>query len=185
MAKANVIDGIRIAQHIASKYRAKYAPRFNYDDILSFGYTGVARALNNFKPNNGRKWSSYVYMAILASIIDELRKFDHLRRTHRSEVNRGDADNIELHSINKHILFIKNNQSTEFEDAVNRMEAREVWHLIKQKLSYRQRVVVEQRFFHKLTFKEIGYQFCISYQRVEQIYRESMAKLRRIAKRFN
>lgn len=64
---------IRVRQHVEK------------EELIGAGVMGLHNAISNFKPGQGVKFSTFANLRIKGSIIDELRKQDHLTRNQRQK----------------------------------------------------------------------------------------------------
>lgn len=64
---------IRVRQHVEK------------EELIGAGVMGLHNAISNFKPGQGVQFSTFASLRIKGSIIDELRKQDHLTRNQRKK----------------------------------------------------------------------------------------------------
>ena len=71
---------IRIARKMPEAIRR----RISIDELVSIGVIGLNAAIDGFAVNRNNTFSTYAYMRIRGSILDELRRQDCLTRTQRN-----------------------------------------------------------------------------------------------------
>jgi RNA polymerase sigma factor for flagellar operon FliA len=83
-------------RRIVLQYNRKLPPKIDIDDLVSAGIIGLLRAMENFDPEKGVNFTSFANYHIRGSILDELRRWDHLTRGERQIAKKMEMTHLEL-----------------------------------------------------------------------------------------
>lgn len=70
-------------RRIVFRYNRKLPSKIGVDDLVSAGVVGLLKAFERFNPERGVHFKCFVNFHIRGSILDELRRWDHLSRSER------------------------------------------------------------------------------------------------------
>jgi len=67
------MENILKYENLVNKVAHRYANFSNFEDLKQEGMIGLLKALENYKPNNNTKFSTYAYLWIKGEILEHLR----------------------------------------------------------------------------------------------------------------
>jgi RNA polymerase sigma factor FliA len=158
------------------------------DDLLAAGFFGLVDSLRKNGGDNGITFEWYARMRIRGAVLDELRAQDWLSRRARDAVNAlADRENAECESV----LWVGFDELSDAEEA----EFLSSYHLDPEavyeaketmlqlaaaldKLSERERVVVNMHYAKQETFKAIAFKLGVSETRAFQIHARALDRLK-------
>jgi len=76
-------EHLGLVHHVARQLYNSYAIQADFDELVSAGTMGLMGAVENFDPTRGMKFSTFAAPRIRGSILDELRRMDHVPRSLR------------------------------------------------------------------------------------------------------
>ncbi len=154
-------------------------------DMISAGTIGLMRAVASFDPGRGVRFTTYSYLRIRGSIIDELRHLDWVPRRVRAgpdepvrtlqldpTKDEAAAEIVELIDTVPCQRTLSPDQEPCLRDSVRRLV---------DGLKPRKREIVELSYLCGLSLCEIGARLGISESRVCQLRKEALARLRVIS----
>jgi RNA polymerase sigma factor for flagellar operon FliA len=71
--------------HVVERLSIRVRQQIEKEELLSVGVVGLHHAIRGFSTDRGVSFSSYARKRIKGSILDELRRQDHLTRSQRKE----------------------------------------------------------------------------------------------------
>ena len=162
-----------LVRHVAGQYARKLARFYDYDDIVAMGQLTVWKSTMTYREDGGASFKTYAYISLM-------HRFELLRRTGRSKKRQGIVS-----SMDEEDDFGESRRQirTELPAPDARLETTEAEALIGQvlgRLSPRERYVIEQRFVEERTFESIALDWDISRERIRQIEKRAIGKLRRL-----
>lgn len=102
-----ISQNMNIVKHLASKFFIQ-GSGFEYSDLVNTGVIGLIEAINRFDETKGMKFSSYAYIKIKASIIDELRKNQLISKYSMAKIkNYKETIDLLTHNLNRKPTIIE------------------------------------------------------------------------------
>lgn len=80
-----ILDNLGLVGKIAGKH---YNQEFEYEDLFQVGCIGLIKAVNDYKPNQGAKFSSYAYIKIYGEIKDYIRDNSPIKLNRQERFNK-------------------------------------------------------------------------------------------------
>ncbi|MDA7822848.1 FliA/WhiG family RNA polymerase sigma factor [Opitutales bacterium] len=74
-----------LVKSIVSRMRHHFPESYASDDMYGVGVKALILAVNRFDPSKGKSFGNYAILRIKGSLLDELRKIDHLPRANRAK----------------------------------------------------------------------------------------------------
>jgi len=74
-----------LVKSIVSRMRHHFPESYDTEDMYSVGVKALIIAVNRFNPSKGKSFGNYASLRIKGSLLDELRKIDHLPRANRAK----------------------------------------------------------------------------------------------------
>jgi RNA polymerase sigma factor FliA len=185
MSNKNLIEeNLEFARRMVLKAMTNFAiPRDYYDEILAAAHLGLVEAARNFKPELKVKFTSFAYLRIKGSIIDQMRQcsgidsrsgWEKFRRYQALYDLYKDAEPSEFSTLEDILSKIANGAVVltlmEDQDQLTKLateerqdpsylaelkQNREILHEIIQDLPENERKVIELAYFEGLNFEEI------------------------------
>lgn len=78
-----IVAHIPLVHRLAGKIKPRLPPQVEMEELVSYGYTGLVKAADNFDPGNGTPFDRFASSSIRGAIIDGLRKLDWAPRSLR------------------------------------------------------------------------------------------------------
>ena len=166
--------------------------RLDYEDLIFFGYLGLADAIDNYNLNRNVIFTDYATTRIEEAIYDELRKIDILSKRIRREIRtinnareileiklKGSPTPEEIEEIISRLIYKKINP----EYLIEKKEVREEIINALKKLPKKEHDVLKLYDYEGLTVKEIGKILEVPERKVGQIYGKALEDLRQIMKK--
>lgn len=145
---------VGLVYSVALRYKNDF---LDFDDLLQEGFLGLQKAYKNFDPSMNVSFHTYAYYWIKKQILDYVRKYKKLETLNLDEVE---------HSKLKY--------EEKFELDVNFGEI----NFDKCNLSDLERKIVIYNFYEKKPFKEIAVELSLSTERVRQLYKKALRKIK-------
>ena len=89
---ALLLEHIRLVQHVARQVIRTTPVDVEFDELVSAGTIGLMNAIDKFDPSRGLAFSTFAAPRIRGSVLDDLRRRDHVPRSIRRkqrEISRG------------------------------------------------------------------------------------------------
>jgi RNA polymerase sigma factor (sigma-70 family) len=166
------------------------------DEYLGVGYIALQKAVKNYRKEYGTEFSTYATAVVIDQIIKYARKNSTLikiasayryqawRVQNGKEQTQGNSRGINaaIRVLNGKVTCLSNtNSKSKITNETNWIEQEEVYHLIK-KMDERTRKILMLRFglggYEPKTLQEIGEMINLSRERVRQIEKEGLQKLK-------
>lgn len=80
---ALLAEHLNLVHHVARQLSRTLAARVEFDELVSAGTIGLMDALDHFDASRGLAFSTFAVPRIRGSILDELRRLDHVPRSIR------------------------------------------------------------------------------------------------------
>jgi RNA polymerase sigma factor for flagellar operon FliA len=80
---ALLAEHLNLVHHVARQLARTLAARADFDELVSAGTIGLMDALDHFDASRGLAFSTFAVPRIRGSILDELRRLDHVPRSIR------------------------------------------------------------------------------------------------------
>ena len=74
-----------LVKSIISRMRHHFPESYETEDMYGVGVKALVIAVNRFDPSKGKSFGNYASLRIKGSLLDELRKIDHLPRANRAK----------------------------------------------------------------------------------------------------
>lgn len=81
--EALMTEHLRLVQHVARQVIRTTAGDAQFDELVSAGTIGLIQAIDRFDPSRGLAFSTFATPRIRGSVLDDLRRRDHLTRSVR------------------------------------------------------------------------------------------------------
>lgn len=157
-------------------------PEIDVDDLIQSGYFALLNAAQNFKPDPERgTFAGLLYWTLKGAFADacnvrtRTQQKDPIKSPLRLENPiPGDADGLELGDT----IADQRNGIEEAEEAIYSDYVSETVHKAVDSLEDRQRLCIDMRYFQGKTQQEISELWNVSGQRVQQIERQGLRRIR-------
>jgi len=80
-----MLQHIRLVHHVARQVVRSTSVDAEFDELVSAGTIGLMNAIDNFDPSRGLAFSTFAAPRIRGSVLDDLRKRDHVPRSIRKK----------------------------------------------------------------------------------------------------
>lgn len=80
---ALMLEHIRLVKHVVGQVMRLTSVDAEFDDLVSAGTIGLMNAVDNFDPSRGLAFSTFAAPRIRGSVLDDLRRRDHVPRSVR------------------------------------------------------------------------------------------------------
>jgi RNA polymerase sigma factor (sigma-70 family) len=161
-----------LVRHVASQYYPKLARFYDYDDIVAVGQMAVWAATATYREDGGASFKSYAYVSLV-------HRFELLRRTGRSQKRRGFVISMDEENEMGEPRHQYAGTDRSQDECLETIEGKALLTEVLGRLSPRERHVIEQRFVEERTFESIALDWEISRERIRQIEKRAVGKLRR------
>jgi RNA polymerase sigma factor for flagellar operon FliA len=85
-----------LVKSIVSRMRHHFPESYDTEDMYGVGVKALIIAVNRFNPSKGKSFGNYAILRIKGSLLDELRKIDHLPRANRAKAKSLQSTILEL-----------------------------------------------------------------------------------------
>ena len=85
-----------LVKSIVSRMRHHFPESYDTEDMYGVGVKALIIAVNCFNPSKGKSFGNYASLRIKGSLLDELRKIDHLPRANRAKAKSLQSTILEL-----------------------------------------------------------------------------------------
>lgn len=82
---ALLLEHIRLVKHVVAQVMRMTSGDAEFDDLVSAGTIGLMNAVDNFDPSRGLAFSTFAAPRIRGSVLDDLRRRDHVPRSVRKK----------------------------------------------------------------------------------------------------
>ncbi|WP_457641156.1 sigma-70 family RNA polymerase sigma factor [Persephonella sp.] len=194
-----VLENLSLVKKVAGKiYHRLPKGEIEFDDLVNTGIIGLMKAIDRYDKEKA-KFSTYAYIKIRGEILDYLRSLDIVPRTVRDKIKKEKTSEAEeplplstsavMVSIEK-ALSTKDESFKIVDTLVSKRETPEE-EVIKEdlrdklvevvnRLSEKEKRVLQMLYFEELDFKTVAAELNISVSRVSQIKSEALKKLKEI-----
>lgn len=186
MQLKNVEDYLPLVYNIASKIYKRIPDYSNieYEDLIGYGFLGLAEAINKYKNDVGVKFSTFAYPYIQGRIMDFLRKLNKERAI--PEGKMVSIDSIVENSIEEDKIDFLGSNKLDPGLYVEKEELMEIiTEIIEKELADLEKLVLYLWFKEGLSQKEIAKVLEISNSRVSQIKKQSLKRLQKSLRKRN
>ena len=190
-----------IAKSVAIEMSNMYHKYAAVEEMVNQGILAIIDSLDRFDPGHGVKFSTYAFTKVKGAIIDYVRKQDWLPRRVRHNA-------IRLNNVHKCVYEVSGESIFSYEsllvdgaqiggllwqsdnrdsDPESRVDAQELRQQLIEgidALNEQERLVLSMYYYENLTMKEIGGILGVSEQRIGQINRKLIQKLRDKLERY-
>ena len=158
------------------------------DDLVSCGVLGVIRSMDRYDPGKGVRFESFSHLAVMGSMIDELRLLDWVPRSVRFQERHGLCAATEMQSLEQLLGEQVGSGSMVQEEAlidsrhqqsVERLTNQELLEALLENVRPREKAVLQLYYQDGLTMREIGVRLGISTGYVNLIRNRALEKTRR------
>jgi RNA polymerase sigma factor FliA len=80
-----MLEHIRLVHHVARQVVRSTSVEAEFDELVSAGTIGLMNAIDNFDPSRGLAFSTFAAPRIRGSVLDDLRRRDHVPRSIRKK----------------------------------------------------------------------------------------------------
>lgn len=87
-----------LVKSIVSRMRHHFPESYDTEDIYGVGVRALILSVNRFDPSKGKSFGNYAALRIKGSLLDELRKIDHLPRANRAKAKSLQSTILSLES---------------------------------------------------------------------------------------
>jgi RNA polymerase sigma factor for flagellar operon FliA len=81
--EAILAENLSLVHHVARQLERKLSNQLDHDELVSAGTLGLMSAMDGYDPDRGLAFSTFAVPRIRGSILDELRRQDHVPRSVR------------------------------------------------------------------------------------------------------
>jgi len=175
-----------VIRNVARKVAARIPPNCGVDagDLVSAGTIGCMQAIERFDPSRGLKFTTFAAPRIRGAMVDELRRWDYLSRSHRRDVGTGDSPEITNISLSTSLTETENReialQETIPADVMppdHRLSQGEYWGNMLRGADKMTRLILLLYYRDERTMKQIGQSLGLSESRVSQITKLWMGRM--------
>ncbi|WP_456455281.1 sigma-70 family RNA polymerase sigma factor [Thermovibrio sp.] len=187
-----VLEHLPLVKKVASRIYKRIPPGIiEFDELVNTGVIGLMKAIDNYDSKKAR-FSTYAYIKVRGEILDYLRKLDFLPRSVREKVKNGEWEGVKEEAvffISLEEKLFSSPDSPSFKDLLSSdLPTPEQELLLKDlkeklveaidKLSDREKLVLQLLFVEELDLKSVAEILNISVSRVSQIKGGALKKLR-------
>jgi RNA polymerase sigma factor for flagellar operon FliA len=176
-ALPNQVDQMEMVRRIAGAMARHLPAHVDADELVSLGYLGLVEAQTRFDPARGVPFGAFASTRARGAMLDGLRRLDPVSREERTRLrDSGAAPSVRLVDAS-----CADNQAAPGSDAVEELLQRERCARLGRaldRLSERERLVVERHFFEEQPLKNIGHELHVTASRVCQLVGAVLARLR-------
>jgi RNA polymerase sigma factor for flagellar operon FliA len=94
-------EHVQLVKRVAYLMKSKLPPSVEVDDLIQAGMIGLLDAMRLYDASHDRKFEIYAVQRIRGSMLDELRRYDHLSRPHREQIEKGLAKDVKTVSFDE------------------------------------------------------------------------------------
>lgn len=175
--KVLIERNLRLVAHIAKKYTNSSVDQ---EDIISIGTIGLIKAVNSYKGNKGVRLATYAARCIENEILMYLRK----NNNNRIEVSIDEPLNVDWDGNELLLSDILGTDNDVTQKNIEDETDRELLYLAMEKLSGRERNIVELRFGinnngDEMTQKEVADLLGISQSYISRLEKRIIKRLRK------
>lgn len=163
-----------------TKKRFLEARLLEHDDIVSAGMVGLIRAAILFKPEKGNRFSTYAWKAIHSEIRKAVATAQAVRNPHSAFSKEYKTKAVFTTQTSQHKFDLTSTKimNSEIPHLLNSMDCKQYLSILSQ----RHRDILSMVFDHGGSFSAVARLEGVSFQRIGQIVKDSLDKIRR---RFN
>ena len=167
-----------LARHYAKAFHSLWRGRMTLAEARQIARIGVWKAARGFDPSHGFAFSTFAHRCCLHQFLSE--KQGNIVAAPRQKADKDlDPDRQQkLHAARRRPAPLFPEHSQHREDYAGRLVTQEEAQQALSLLNKRARLVVKLRFWHGLTFREIGERLGVTHQRVTQLYCRAMKRVR-------
>ena len=175
---------LRLVAHIVKKY---YAQPGGQEDFISIGTIGLIKAVNSFDNTKGARFATYASRCIENEILMYLRKNNGMK----TEISIDEPLNVDWDGNELLLSDILGTDEDMIQRGLDEQVDRQLLHLAMEKLSDRERKIMELRFGinrggREKTQKEVADLLGISQSYISRLEKRIILRLRRdISKMIN
>ena len=181
-----VINNLGIARKCVSTYAKRF--KNQHEDIVSAAYVGLIKAAEEFNPELGFQFSTFAWQKCRGEITRYTRDHARVVRLPASAQRKG-SEKFSLHKTlymedltshyddTPYIDKIKSPEQCVVEDIEKERVNNKLYNVINTKLTANERDVLVERFVNERTFRDIGKDFNLTKQRIEQIQKKALEKV--------
>lgn len=170
-------DHMGLVKKFVKKYHGIYRDKYEFDDLMQVGCMGLCKAIGEFNPDAGFKFSTFAFYKIRGEICNSIRD-DRFYPTHPKQ--RFDAS-VNFISLN---TFVDEKGKVELMDTFKSNDNLDIisesidLQMALDKLSDLERNVIHLYYFKDLTQQEIGKLIGTSQNHVSRTLKSTLEKLK-------
>jgi RNA polymerase sigma factor (sigma-70 family) len=175
---------IDLVRQTAQRMKATVPSIVEIDDLIGAGYLGLCKAAKLYRAARGASFATYATKRVWGSMVDWLRKMDHIPRVTRIRAKRDGTDHMLPTVVH---LYTRSDRRATFGEPddnagllVSILPARNgcpvthasnrEWPAVFHGLSATQRTIIELKYRMGLTMSQIGMKLGLSKGRISQIH---------------
>jgi len=187
-----VLEHLPLVKKVAGRIYKRIPPGvIEFDELVNTGVIGLMKAIDNYDSKKAR-FSTYAYIKVRGEILDYLRKLDFLPRSVREKVKNSEWEGVKEEAVffvSLEEKLFSNSDSPSFKDLLSSdlpnpeqelllKDLKEKLVEAMDKLSDREKLVLQLLFVEELDLKSVAEILNISVSRVSQIKGGALKKLR-------
>lgn len=170
----------------ALRYRDSLPVGLDLDDLVGAGWIGLLQAAEGYNPARGVQFTTYAIALVRGAIQEALRRWDFVPRRERERMKReavqaplllsldAPGAGCESGTLGEHLPDPAPGPEARLLEDCTRTTLRQAM----ERLPKREQQILRLRYGRKRTFREIGQQMGLTEQRVHQLHRISLTRLR-------
>jgi RNA polymerase sigma factor for flagellar operon FliA len=203
--QAIALEHIGLVKKVASKIFYKLPPcDIEFDDLVNTGMIGLMKAIDKYDREQA-KFSTYAYIKIRGEILDYLRSLEVVPRTMKEKIKKEEEENpdakplplsnaavlvsmekaLNIDGANYRLIDTLVSSDRSPEEETELAEMGEKIAMAMQRLSDKERTVLQMLFFEERDPKEVTLLLHISASRVSQLKSQAVGKLKTALKQMN
>ena len=169
LARQSVIAHLSLVRETAKRIRARYGLDTSVDELSSYGMLGLVEAAQRFEPGRGVPFAAFARVRVRGAILDGLADFGPTGSSRRRgyQVVRGSTATTSV-PCERELA----------DELLSRRRLRRVLHEAVNRLSSRDRQVLQERYWQHESLVSIGRRLGVSKSRASRIHARCLQRVR-------